>query len=226
MFFDLVRHDLKIVGVRAVVMPIAILALFAGVAALMGAAGSSNVARLMVAAIEFGLPAAAGIVAANVPAADPAVELQLALPRRYASEVLLRLGLVTVWTAMLAFAATAVLRLADLWWIGESFPTAQLAWLAPLAWLTTIGALLALVLRSGAGAAGIVGGLAVLELMLAGILLVSDWTRPWFLFTTLFAPASPFWLANRATLLVTAVAFGLAAWTLLHRNELLMWGDQ
>ncbi len=218
-------HELRRLGRTGLAMPIVVLSFFGGIAALLavGNADSANLARLLVAGLELGLPLAAGLVAASV-VEEPAVDLQLSLKTSYRSTLARRLVLLVGWNALVALSYTMLLKLAGLWglWGPGQFLKVQLVWLSPLLLFVSVGVLLALLFRSRAAAVAILGGVWILENLFYPLLLERDWLKPAFLFATTYVPGADFWLQNRLVLIGFALALTLAAWTLAASNERLL----
>ena len=219
----LARYELRLLGGLGLATPALVLLLFGGMALRMGFLGANDgqVARVLVAALELGLPLAAGVIAATVAADDPAIDLQLALKTRYRRTLVRRLVLLTLWTALPAFLLTYVLYVTSLWelWVPETFLVGQLVWLSPLLWFVAAGALLALLLGGCTASGAILGGLWAFENLFRGLFLTKDWLRPEFLFATTYAAGADFWLTNRLALIASALLMGVAVWALSSRIE-------
>ena len=183
------------------------------------AVNSDFVNALVVATLEAFLPLAAGIVLTTVAAKDDAIEVQLSLPTPYRTTVARRVALVLAWVIATESAATAVVAL---WFpaaLTKSGLDAILVWLAPTLWLSALGVLLALFLRSRATAVAILGVIWVVQLAFHGYFATFEWTRPWFLFATLYTPTASYWQVNRLELIATAIAGLVVSWMYLHNSE-------
>lgn len=226
----LARYELRGLGRTGVTMPAGVLLGFAGLAGMMHLLGAADrhVARVLVAALEAGLPLAAGVVAAGITADDPALDLQLALWTPYRVTLARRLAILVIWTALWAFAWTSALHAAGLWrlWVPEPFLAGQLVWLSPLLWLASAGAVLALLSGSRSATGAILGGLWAFEHVFRELFLTREWLRPGFLFATTYAPSADFWLPNRVVLIAAALALGCCAWLLSSRTELFAKGGE
>lgn len=224
------RHELRLLGATSLATPVIVLALFGGMAALMDLLGvkDAQVARMLVAPLEMGLPLAAGILAANIAADDPAMDLQLALKVPYRRTLARRLVLLGLWTAVPALLWTAALHLAGVWklWAPGTFPAAQLVWLSPLLWFIAAGALLALVLGGRSGAWAVLAGVWVLENLFRDQFRSGGWLQQEFLFATTYAPDAAFWPSNRLVLLLTALLMGAVVWSLSSNTDLLAKGGE
>jgi hypothetical protein len=220
-------YEMRELGVVALLTPLLVIAGVALIAALMafGGAATGAVSKVLTRGMEMFFPLAIGTVAATVVAADPGVEWQLTMPTAYRVTLFRRLILLLLWSSVVALGDVIVLRAINRWLVPEEFAAAQLTWLAPLLALTALGSVLAVLLRNRS-AAGLIGGLWVLELFLQHSLLSHAWARPWFLFATSFAPGASFWLANRLTLIGTACVLFIGVAALLGQSERLLIGGE
>lgn len=218
-------YELRRLGGRALALPLIVLLLFGGMALVVGVLGGEErlVARLLVAAVELGLPLAAGVAAAGVVGDDPAVDLQLAVATRYRRTLARRLGLLVVGAAVPAMLWTAAVRLTGYWavWVPGSILVGQLVWLAPLLWFVAVGALLAVLLGNRATSGALLAGVWGFELLFREAFLGREWLRPVYPFATTFAPGADFWLTNRLALVATAVVIALGAGWLAARTDLI-----
>jgi len=218
-----VRHETRRLGALPLALPPLTVGVFAALAGLMGAGGadSRQIAKLLLAGLEVGLPLAAGLIAAGVVAGEPAVELHCSLPTRYRVTLLRRLALLLAWTSLVSVGAAALLVGVDRWLVPRPFALAQLGWLAPLLWFVAVGATLALALRSRAASSGLLTGVWLLENLFRETFLATDWLRFWFLFATTYTPgaAAEEWPANRATLVGTAAVVAVGAWAMTRTGE-------
>lgn len=219
----LARYELRLLGGLGLTTPALVLLLFGGMALLMRFLGANDgqVARVLVAALELGLPLAAGVVAATIANDDPAIDLQLALKTRYRRTLARRLVVLTLWTALIAFLWTSTLYVTRLWelWVPETFLVSQLVWFSPLLWFVAAGALLALLLGGRTASGAILGGLWAFENIFRGLFLTREWLRPEYLFATTYAAGAHFWLPNRLALIGTAFLMGVVVWILSSRTE-------
>jgi hypothetical protein len=223
-------YEVRWLGWSGLAMPALILAFVAGMGLLMdlNGAGREQISRLLATVPEWGLPLAAGVMASNVVAREPAVDLHLTLETRYRTTVARRLAVLVGWTALASFVWCAALRAVGLWqlWVPGSFLLGQLSWLSPLLWFVALGALLALALRSRAASGAILGGLWVVEHLFGGLMFQYDWLSRFFLFATTYAleMGMDYWVENRLVLLASALAMLLAVALLLGRTEALVAG--
>jgi hypothetical protein len=228
MYRGVIWYEIRELGAIAMLMPLLVVAgvaLSAGIM-MLGGAQTDVIAEMLTRSMETLFPLAIGTVAASVVASDIGIEWQLTMPTAYRTTLVRRLAILVTWSAVVAFGDAIVLRMIDRWLAPEGFVVAQLMWLSPMLALVALGAVLALLVRNRSAAAGLVGGLWVLELVLPSTFVSHAWARPWFLFATSFAAGADFWLANRLALIGTAVALfgGVAA--LLGQNERLLIGGE
>ena len=226
----LALYELRRLGAAGLATPPLVLLLFGGMAGLSGLLGAADaqVARLLVAALELGLPLAAGVVAASVAADDPARDLQLALKTSYRTTLARRLGVLVAWASLWALACSFGLRVTGFWelWVPEPLLSGMLVWAAPLLWFVAAGAALALLLGGRNTSGALLGGLWAFENLFRETFLLREWLRLEFLFATTYAPGAGFWLANRLALAATALLLELGAWTLASRTESLSKGGE
>lgn len=225
-----VRYELCLLGRIGLATPALVLLLFGGLAGLVAYLGANEAqtARVLVAALELGLPLAAGVVAAGTAVDDTAIDLQLSLRTRYRRTLLIRLTVLTAWTALIAFLWTSALHLSGLWelWVPEAFLAGQLVWFAPLLWFVAAGALLALLFGSRSTSGALLGGIWTFENLFRGAFITEAWLRSQFFFATTYAPGASFWIANRLTLIFIALALGVVVWLLSSNTEFLAKGGE
>ena len=225
MSFDRLRYELLLMGRHVLWTPVLMMVcfgLFAGLLAYL----KVNPSRFLLAELEMFLPLAAGVVIAAIVTQDPAIELQLTLPRPYWSTTLRRLILIVCWSTCIAFVSSSILLLLKLWYAPQQvqswamvlqFFAGQLAWLAPLLWFAAIGLCLAALTHNSTAVSTCLSGIWLLETIFSGYFVSTNWLRPIFLFPTTLTPSVDFWLANRVELVVAALVF-LAIGLLLLRN--------
>jgi len=215
------RGEAQILGMTAFLIPALTAVSLIGFAALLRARAVNPdfVNTLLVATLEACLPLAAGVVLTTAAAKDDAIEMQLSLATPYRNTVARRVALILCWVIATEFAATVV--------IGVLFPSALtksgldviLLWLAPTLWLAAIGVLLALFLHSRATTVAMLGVVWVVQLAFHGYFASYEWTRPWFLFATLYTPDATYWQLNRLELIVTAIVGLAVSWMYLRNSE-------
>jgi hypothetical protein len=197
----------------------------AGAAALMAVLGvqHSQRQRWLGVGVEVVVPLVAALPVAWMIAREPALELQLSLPRPYPGTVGRRLAIALAWSGLLCLAIAGLLWAPGWWRLPNGFWSAQLTWLSPLAFLLAAATLVVLLVRSPSAAGGLIAVLWLVEIVLSGGLLSSRLLRNLELFATTFAgPAAPFWLSNRLLLCAMALLMLALAARLLDRPELLL----
>jgi hypothetical protein len=217
-------YEIRYLGWLSFALPCLVLLLFAGLAALLSLLDTprEQMARLLVAGLEMGLPYAAGIAAAMVITRDPALALQLSTPAGVRRTISRRIGLLTGWMALLGLVTTLAMGALGLWqqWVPVGLWPGQLVWLAPLAWFTGAGLVLGLVLGSQTTASALLSGLWVFTAISASVVLAVPVLRLEYLFLTTVAPDVDFWLVNRAVVLVTGIGLTILAGVLSSIFEL------
>lgn len=226
-FLDHLRGELRIVGWLVFAIPIALLLSFALLAALMslGHVNTSFTASLFLAGLEACAPLTLGLLTATIAVQDTALELQLTLPIRYRLTLFLRFALILLWTMLIECVATGILQPILPSVLPKTLLEIQLTWLAPSLWFSAMGMLLALVLRSRATCGAVLGFLWLFELAFHGYFSAQNWTRPMFLFATLYTPHASFWLTNRLELICTAFTLFAMAWWFLGHDEWRFYGE-
>lgn len=235
MLLDRFRYEIHLLGKRVILTPILIMVGFACLAVLLHYL-HTDPARTLSASLEIILPLAAGIVVATITSHDPAIELQLSMPKRYDRTALGRLAIIAGWTIIIALISSIsvfALKLAFVPQMSQpssaplQFLTGQLTWIAPLLWLVALGLCLALLLRSRAASGALLGGIWIVEIIFKDYFAATSWLHPVFLFpTTLLPLVGPLpqaifnsWLSNRFELIGTALVLLLLGWLLLHNPE-------
>lgn len=234
MSIDVLRYELRLMGQKVLLTPVLVMlgfALFALLLHILKIVPS----RFLSGGLEMILPIATGIVAGTVAIHDPALELQLTLPRNYSNTGFKRLFLILFWTvcvgllsSMLIFAfhqqymlhmqATTPLLV---------FLATQLTWFATLIWCVAIGLCIALLTRSRSAGGALLAGIWIAEIFFKDLIAPIIWLKPFFLFpTTLLYPPgvvaqSVFndWLTNRITVLAMGLLILPLCWLLLRNAE-------
>ncbi|GCE26259.1 hypothetical protein KDA_17430 [Dictyobacter alpinus] len=228
---QLLRYELRLLGLKVIVPPLLVVLLFALLGFFLHLLGV-DVSHALVSCQEMFLPLAVGAIVAATSLYDPALELQMALPTKYQRTVLRRFALVTIWACCIGFLTNSIMFLFHLgyqpaqlqplpllvqWLLG------QLIWLAPLLWFMSVGLCITLLTHSIAASGAILGGLWILEaLFIKNLLPTSPWLQPLVLFPTTLLPEASFWLSNRLELLVMAIVLLPINWLLLRNTESLL----
>ena len=225
------RYELRVLGPVLFLVPVLVLAGLGSLAGLLDlrAVNHGFVAQLLTASLEACLPLAAGVVVASVCARDPALEVLLALPVSYRRTAFRRLALLLGWTGLIALVGTLVLQTVFPWALPPPGAVAQLIWLGPALCCAGVGALLALLLRSGAASGAVLGMVWVAQLAFHDYFAFTGWTQPWFLFATLegvYPWGGTFWMANRLDLIAIGVGLFVAIWSYLRNTEWRFRGEE
>jgi hypothetical protein len=193
-----------------------------------------NQGDMTISMLELVFPLPVAVLASAAFAGDPAREVICATERPIwqivAGRVAVALGLL-VFMALLYNAYLAVLGIplpGDGGWLEQ-----QLVWLAPSLVLVFASLLASLWSRSATIGASVTVGIWLLEIVLHGLLVDDtvlkgfwlDFSRRIFLFATLWEKGVPFWLENRAWLVVIAAALAAACLWRMSRTEWLLGGD-
>lgn len=233
MLLDRWRYDFKLPGRVAFLTPPLLMGVFALVALLLHQLGVSPV-RFLSSGLEMFLPVAMGVIAATMCMHDPALELQLTMPRSYAATTLRRILALASWSACIELLSTGLLALCHLgyapqqiqgWpWLLQALAM-QMVWLAPLCWFVALGPCLALLTRSRTASGALLAGIWIIETLFLGNLIGKNpWLQPVMLFPTTMAHDAPFWLSSRIEILVTALLLLPINWLLLRNTEGLLKG--
>jgi hypothetical protein len=224
---DHLRHEVRILGPVLFLVPLALIVAFVGLTAMLfvGNVVHSFIASLLIAALEACLPLTAGIVLSTVAVQDASLELLLTMPTAYRWIGFLRFALILGWTLLVELLATLTLFVFLPWVPVKPLGAFQLTWLAPSLWLAGAGILLALVLHSRTASGAILGCIWIFQLTFHSYFAQNGWTRPWFLFATLYTSRAQFWLANRLELIVTVLILFAAAWWFLRNPERRFFGE-
>ena len=232
--FARLRYELRALGPAAFVIPLLVTLIYVGFAWIAGDSALRNggsdafahyqAMRGLLGLIENGLPLAAGLQVATITGADPALELQLALPGSYRATGALRLALASLWALLVAVAVNALIVVAGYWPNSLISPAPQglLIWLSPLLVFVTLGTALALVFRSRVVSAAILALLWIAQFLFEPVFLNNGLLKLVYLFLTEQVGMTSYWLTNRLILLGLALGLLCAALWLLGRNEWLL----
>lgn len=224
---DYLKYEIRVLGPLLFLIPLVIALAFAGMTALLfvGSVVHSFIASLLIAGLEACLPLASSLVLATVAVQDSSLELLLTMPTSYRQIVSVRVALLLGWTLLVEAAATAALYAFLPWVPTHPWLAGQLAWLAPLLWLTGVSILLALLLRSRTSSGALLGCIWLIQLLFHSYFAQNGWTQPWFLFATLYTSGASFWLSNRLELIVTACVALAVTWWFLGSAERRFFGE-
>src|SRR5579883_161113 len=173
MSLDQLSYEVKIVGKRIILAPgLTMLGII--LVALLMHSQKADPARLLLALPEILLPLVSGTIVGTIIALDPALELQLTMPRNYPATGLWRVGLIFLCMAccsLLFISGMDVLHLLSMpmfmqsWSSVLRFLAIQMIWFPPLLWCTAAGFCIALLMQSRSAAGGVLGGIWVAEIV-------------------------------------------------------------
>jgi len=239
--FDRFRYELRLMGKRVILTPILIMIGYLLFAILLRSL-KVDPPRFLSSSLEMILPLATAIIVSMTTSQDPAIEVQLTVPRKYHQTVLGRLIIIACWTACIALLSSIVLFATKLdfipqpitasWNAPQVFFTGLLTWLGPLFWFVGVSFCLGLLVRSRSANAAILSGIWIVEILLKDYFAVTNWLHPVFLFpTTLLPLAGPIpqtyfdlWLSSRLEIIATGLILLPIGWLLLHNPEGLLKG--
>ncbi|MGH2506149.1 MAG: hypothetical protein ACRDHZ_01805 [Ktedonobacteraceae bacterium] len=232
MTVDRLRYELRLLGKPVFLTPLVVVTGFALLIALVNRAMNLiTIARSMGSSLEILLPMAAGVVVATVATHDPALELQLTMPRRYHRTANARFLYILLWSAIIALLTSFILaRVGYLRQIDQiaqwsqpwQFLAWQLTWLSSMLWLVALGLLLSLLVRSRSASGALICALSIGEIVFHSGMAQNPLLFLIYLFPLTFSPDTSAWLFNRLELLGTALILLLIAWFLLRLPELLL----
>ncbi|MGI5836201.1 MAG: hypothetical protein ACOX87_06885 [Chloroflexota bacterium] len=166
------------------------------------------------------LPLMAAILSASAVLDDPAIELQLAAPRRPWRIFLERLALLLCIVAVGAFSYQLFLAAVG---VEIDYPhglaVLQLAWLVPSLALMGFSSLVAMGFAAATPATLLVGIVWIMQALIGGHFANNDWARYLYLFMAARRPEHPHLPANLLCLAILGCLFLLLAARLLEREE-------
>ena len=226
MTLDRLQYEIKLMGKRVILTPILVMLGFALFALLLHYLKVIP-ERFLSAGLEMILPLSAGVIIAAITSQDPAIELQLTVPKKYHQTAMGRLVLIALWSALIAFLSSGIITALRLdfvpsqllpWSTPSQFLANQLTWLATLLWFVGMGLCIALLTRSRSASAAILSGIWLVEIVFKDFFASTNWLQPVFLFATTLTPAANFWLTNRLEVLAMGVVLLPLGWLLLRSN--------
>ncbi len=226
MNLDRLQYEIKLMGKRVILTPILVMVGFTLFALLLHYLKVFP-ARFLSAGLEMILPLAAGVIVATITSQDPAIELQLTVPKKYHRTAMGRLILIALWSAIVALLASSLITAIKLafvptqllsWSAPTQFLTNQLTWFSPLLWFVGMGLCLGLLTRSRNASGALLSGIWLVEIVFKDFFASTNWLQPLFLFPTTLKPALDFWLANRLEVLIMALLLLPIGWLLLRSN--------
>jgi hypothetical protein len=240
MSIDRLRYELQLLGKKVILPPILVVIGYILMAILLHYL-KTNPSRFLESGPEMIMPMIVGMFAGNVTSYDPALELQLTMPRKYQWTGLLRLILIILWTGCIACLFLNISAALNLEFMfrpqhpdGALPPMLmrQLVWLAPLLWCVGLAFCFSLLMKSRAAGAALLGGVWITEIIFKDFIAVTPWLRPVLLFPTtlVFPPAVvpqnwyDIWLNSRLEVIGLAVVLIFIGWLFLCRPEGLLKG--
>lgn len=234
MSLAILRYELRLMGKKVLLTPVLVMLGFALFAILLYVLKIVP-SRFLSGGLEMILPIATGIVAGTVAIHDPALELQLTLPRKYAGTSFRRLFLILFWTLCVGLLSSALIFMFHQQYMLHIqaaalllvFLTAQLTWFATLNWCVAIGLCIALLTRSRSAGGAVLAGIWIAEIFFKDLIAPITWLKPFILFpaTLLYSPGvvpqSVFndWLSNRIAVLAMGLLILPLCWLLLRNAE-------
>lgn len=219
------RYEARRAGWAAVLGPPAAVALGVSAALANPQPGDATTARILLGALEMGVPLAAGVGCASLVGRDPAVELQLAAATPYRGTLLRRMAVTLGCAAAVAGVTAAVLIATGWWgrWPANHGPFAgQLTWASPVVGLGAVGFAAGAVFRGPAAAGALVTTLWTFQQIFAELAQLHLPGRLLYLFATTRGAVPGDWTENRLALLGTAATLVALALVVLARPERLI----
>ncbi len=243
MTFDRLHYEFKLGWATIILTPLLIL-VGTVLIALGLLAFHRHITLVFLAELEVFLPLAAGVAVGSITAQEPALELQLTMPSKYATTGLLRILLIFVWIALLAWLSLTfclAFKVVDVPQFTHTWPpmvlylVLQLLWLAPLAWFVTMGFCFAQLTRSRTTSGAILGAFWLIDILSSGVIVETSWLKPLLLFpstffiypsitTTSLTLYVTYWYTTRWEVLATAIVFFPLGWLFLRNPEHLLQG--
>jgi hypothetical protein len=171
-------------------------------------------------------PLGVAIAASSIVGRDHGAELVMTTPAPYRRVLFLRAGLVTLLGATATFVTAGACYALGAWPSGQGAAGLILLWAPPMAWLTALGVLVAVAVRSPAAASGLVGGLWIAQVLFSHDMQANAVLRAQYLFITLAGgfPGRDVTI-TQAALIAAGIAATAATGPLLARPERLLAGD-
>lgn len=235
MSIDRLRYELQLLGKKVILPPILVVIGYILMAILLHFL-KTNPSRFLESGPEMIMPMIVGMFAGNVTTYDPALELQLTMPRKYQWTGLLRLILIILWTGCIACLFLNINAALNLEYMfrpqhpDEALPRMlmrQLVWLVPLLWCVGLAFCFGLLMKSRAAGAALLGGVWIAEIIFKDFIAATPWLRPVLLFpTTLVLPPMvvpqswyDIWLNSRLEVIGLGVVLIFIGWLFLRRPE-------
>jgi hypothetical protein len=227
-FRDRLGLEARIAGPAALITTLAAPAAGALLFAILGAIGKSAADLDRTAGdIVGGLcPLGVAIAASSIVGRDYGAELVMTASASYRRVLFLRAGLIALLGAAATFVTAGACYALGAWPSGQGAAGLILLWAPPMAWLTALGMLVAVAVRSPAAASGLVGGLWIAQVLFSHDMQDNAVLRVQYLFVTLAGgfPGRDVTI-TQAALVAVGVAAAAATGPLLARPERLLAGD-
>src|SRR5579872_4899303 len=108
MNLDRLHYEIKLMGKRILLTPIIVMLSFTLFTLLLHYLKVIP-ARFLSAGLEMILPLSAGVIVATITSQDPAIELQLTVPKKYHWTAMGRLVLIALWSAIVTLLASSII---------------------------------------------------------------------------------------------------------------------
>ncbi|GCF07263.1 hypothetical protein KDI_08270 [Dictyobacter arantiisoli] len=220
-------------GRRIIWIPITLVAGFIAFAFLLHFLGV-NLERFISSGFEMFLPIVTGFVVATSATQDPALEIQLTMPRKYHNTSLLRLVVIVLWSIAIGLIAAIIPTVTHLTFVPDQLKNSnaavkflglQFSWIATTLWFVSVALVASLLTRNRSASSAILGAIWIVEvLFMAHLVETTSWLQPLFLFPTIVAPQITFWTVNRLEVLLIGLILLPVGWLLLHNTEGLLKG--
>ncbi|MDH6115811.1 uncharacterized protein YneF (UPF0154 family) [Kitasatospora sp. GAS204A] len=221
------RLELRVIGIAP---PVTALAATLGGAVLVivmhaTGAGAEHLDIAAGAVLAGFAPLGTAVAASSVVGRDTGAELVMT-STVYRRVLFLRVGLVVAPAALVTLVDAVVFRALNAWPEGQGTDGYVLVWAPPMLWLVALAMLIAIGLRSPAGASGLIGGLWLAQYLMARAILDNTVLRAQYMFMGVAAkvPAHE-WTVNRIALPAVGVVAVIAAGLLLGRPERFVGSD-
>ncbi|GLV53963.1 hypothetical protein KDH_08140 [Dictyobacter sp. S3.2.2.5] len=231
--FTRLSYELRVMGKRVIWLPIALAAGFIAFAFLLRFLGV-HLERFISSGFELFLPIVTGIVVATSATQDPALEIQLTMPRKYHNTSILRLALIVAWSIAFGLLISIIPTLLHLTFLPDQlkrtnsfgqFFGLQFSWIATTFWFVAVALVSSLLTRSRSASSAILGAVWIVQILfMTHLVETTSWLQPLFLFPTIVAPQISYWMTNRLEVLSTGIVLLPVGWWLLHNTEGLLKG--
>jgi hypothetical protein len=220
-------------GKRIIWVPIAVAVGFTAFAFLLHFMGV-KMERFISSGFEMFLPIITGGIVATSATQDPALEIQLTMPRKYHNTSIFRLAVIVLWSIAIGLLVAIIPSVLHLTFVPDQlkkssalvqFLGLQYSWIATTVWFVAVALVASLLTRNRSASIAILGAIWIVQvLFMAHLVETTSWLQPLFLFPTIVAPQINFWTTNRLEVLLTGLVLLPVGWWLLHNTEGLLKG--